>query len=675
MHENSIDNSNNKEKNEMKIEIYQYMRDLEAKLINQISQKDSNLRKNIEDFENKINIIMENNKNMLSEMITQKFKVGKISELEAFQKKVDSMLITHEVRIKSNMDELEKAKTRYDKIITDNLYVPGFIGTSCQYRNLAEYLSANISDMHKLKTEKEIQKREFKDIKVQIDTLNKSLYTVNDNSVKLCNRYTDSKQEEFKIIFDNLREELNQKSLEMRTNIIQIQNEFEKKFEFLNNEFQNLLNMKEELINMLGEKSNNLQNQIEELNKKFIQSDDKIVINKNNITNLEGKIKNLNKENQELAFKISNCFDSYKRIKYKLDKIKYDHKNEITESIPPLKELSNERRIRQRIGCASPPPKRPKIRIHNQIIDEKKEKNEDNILKFYSPLKPNMLLKKSKKESSNLFQLFNDSSFKEDESEGQTKQEIITLKKVDNEFDNKKNNQPNNKESKKLFDTVKSLEQEKEKEKVRDKKVRLSLKGKIKNPNEHITIDVQPEKIGVNNSDRNPTIPAINLENNTFEESQRKDVSIGQDDMFDNTDYNKKVKNFYKPNIKKLDLEIEQDKIGCKFVALSLPSHFSNKIQFNNINPKPKSRNNTKLENINNMITNYRAKRFSKVFPGGKDILELPKKINQAFGRTTYNIYLKKDAMNYINANNNINNFGYNGPKRHSIINTLRVEK
>ena len=46
------------------------------------------------------------------------------------------------------------------------------------------------------------------------------------------------------------------------------------------------------------------------------------------------------------------------------------------------------------------------------------------------------------------------------------------------------------------------------------------------------------------------------------------------------------------------------------------------------------------------------------------EIIEMPKRVSQAFGRTTYTFYFQKDLMNAAYANKNVNNFGYNGPKK-----------
>ena len=201
---------NNNYLNLFKEEVLSHLRELENRLSSQISSKELKLNQDYDEFTSKMNALIANNKEMISNMVSQKVKIEKISELESFKNKVDSMLITHEVRIKNSIDEIEKIKTKYDKIVTDNLYVSGFIGNSCQFRNVSEYLSYNISEVSKLKMEREQNKKDMKDMKNKIDGTIKNMITLNDNSVKLCNKYTDNKQEVFRKIVENAQTQLSQ---------------------------------------------------------------------------------------------------------------------------------------------------------------------------------------------------------------------------------------------------------------------------------------------------------------------------------------------------------------------------------------------------------------------------------------------------------------------------------
>ena len=140
--------------------------------------------------------------------------------------------------------------------------------------------------------------------------------------------------------------------------------------------------------------------------------------------------------------------------------------------------------------------------------------------------------------------------------------------------------------------------------------------------------------------------------------------------IIDNDNDNKINQNFQKNIMKKKDLKLEQDKQTCKVVSLNLPANTTKNPTINNVKKK-KGINEIKgnYDVVNSLINEYRANLFSKAHSPetltiANEILDIPKKVSQAFGRTTYNFYFKKDAIDCANANKNINNFGYNGPKR-----------
>ena len=190
-------NPNLSEINFFKNEIYGQIRELEKKINLKLNNTENKITTEFETFTTKVNTLMEKNKEMVLSVVDSKLKLDKISELEKFKNKVEGMVVTHDLRIKNNMDEILQMKLKYDRIITDNLYVSGFIGPTCQFKNLSEYLLYNISEFSKVKMEKEQLKRETKDLKIKLDGLTKNMITLNNNSVQLCNQYTDNKQKEF----------------------------------------------------------------------------------------------------------------------------------------------------------------------------------------------------------------------------------------------------------------------------------------------------------------------------------------------------------------------------------------------------------------------------------------------------------------------------------------------
>ena len=206
--------SNKSEVNLFKDELLGNIHDLEKKLNERINNIENKLITDLDNFSNNMNSFLEKNKDMVLSVVSQKLKLEKITELETFKKKVDDMLITHGIRIKNNLDDISKMKVKYDKIVSENLYVPGFIGNNCQYRNLSDYLFYNIGEVSRMKMEKDQLKKDIKDLKGKSEGLMKNMISLNDKSVQLCNKYTDNKQKDFQRLLDSALKEITEKNLE-----------------------------------------------------------------------------------------------------------------------------------------------------------------------------------------------------------------------------------------------------------------------------------------------------------------------------------------------------------------------------------------------------------------------------------------------------------------------------
>ena len=707
-------NQNNNELNIFKEEVLSYIRELENKLTNQITNKESKLNKDYKEFTDKMNTLIENNKNMVSDLVSQKLKIEKIGELETFKNKVDGMLITHEVRIKNTIDDIEKIKTKYDKIITDNLYVSGFIGNSCQFRNLSEYLSYNISEVSKIKLERDQFKRDIKELKNKIDGLMKNILTLNDNSVKLCNKYTDNKQEEISKLFNVTQTKLNQKSMEMRAVIVQFKGDIEKNSNDLKNEFNKLLQMKDEFNDYINEKYQSFEIKHDELNQKTVNNYQDIENNKNKLESCNDEIKKLDKNIKDLAFQVRNYYCVNNKLAELLEKLGANpSKSEIAKLIfGSQKNLINSD---NKIGLPnSPQPKRRTNKNMNidllqfALDDTQSFRNNNNIKNdISSPQKKNKVniigLKRLSTKDVNNNNLDSDSSIMDESiknnknnnnAKQSTKNTCINKKKSNiiennNTQSNIKENSQENSNRQNTFNKANTAKKEKNRNKDD-----INIKDKINEntsntPRTVLTSSKKPEQNFIrSNNIKYPLLTLGNKEENNLEEI--KTTNLSSSIIRNNSDNNKNKKNVImvinkenikdKKKIKKTNLDLEQNKQACKIVSLALPE---NALIEPVISVIKKKNGNEKRKNdmVNSLINEYRAKLFSKAnSPEAKielnnEILDIPKKVTQAFGRTTYMFYFKKDAIDCANANNNINNFGYNGPKKkYKFLNNKKID-
>ena len=101
-----VPNPQMNEINLFKNEIYGLIRELETKLTSKINITEKKLFADLENYETKINSLMGNTKEMVISLVSQNLKLEKITELEKFKQKADAQMITHELRIKNNLEEI-----------------------------------------------------------------------------------------------------------------------------------------------------------------------------------------------------------------------------------------------------------------------------------------------------------------------------------------------------------------------------------------------------------------------------------------------------------------------------------------------------------------------------------------------------------------------------------------
>ena len=694
--------TNKSEVNLFKEELLGNIHDLEKKLNERINNIENKLITDLDNFSNNMNSFLEKNKDMVLSVVSQKLKLEKITELETFKKKVDDMLITHGIRIKNNLDDISKMKVKYDKIVSENLYVPGFIGNNCQYRNLSDYLFYNIGEVSRMKMEKDQLKKDIKDLKGKSEGLMKNMISLNDKSVQLCNKYTDNKQKDFQRLLDSALKEITEKNLDLRTLIVKSESNIEEIEKRTQEEFSKLREMKDNIINLIYDKYDNKFDELtkidEELDIRIKDNYNNINIFKTSIESVNEQIKDLHQKNKDIMFQLRNyyCVNNkitnlieqlnQKSTDVSLNKLKSDN---ITKS----NAMTVNKRFKRRASVQEnpislkltlddfPPAENTKInsienkkindkkRISNKIISFQIEENKNEIKNKTIPKKIENV--KNQKIVA-LTKLTNKKEISESESSASESSNIINKKNIENIIisDYKAKNKNFNKEIISQNINKSSRDRPKSKNRIQGNNYLPLL---TINNKEECTLDdiikvniIEPE---INKSDiikGGTKIKKINSNNINSINNTCDFISNEINNSITNIHHNKiqnKKLNQKKDIRQKTDLNLMQkDKKVCKLVTLNLSNQPFKEV----LSKKSDANGKLKSDMINSLINSYRAKVFSKShspdekIDSNNDIIDIPKKVNQAFGRTTYTFYFKKNAINYYNANKNVNNFGYN---------------
>ena len=665
MAENAQNIIPNNEMNLFKDEILKKMRDLETKLTSKITNKELILNSDYQSLTSKINLIMNNNKELSATIASQKVKIEKVTELEAFKNKVDNMLISHEVRIKSSVDEIEKIKTKYDKIVSDNLYVSGFIGSACQFRNLSEYLSFNIAEVSRLKMEKEQLKRDIRDIKSKWDGIMKSMIHMNDSTAKLCNNYTDNKQEDFRKALESAKNELNEKSLDMRVVITKFQNDSDQKIVALREEVNKLMKSESIMNNLINDNFYICERKHDEMIKDISESGENIMNHKTHLKDLDEKIKNLEE-------KIKSFYGLSSKVT-RLYEMVGDNKTSNSNTMARAVSQSPQPRI---IIKKNSNPELSKINTEMSSMNNLRIVSNENQKKFaYAsskrlPQNKNILNIEAKKLNFNLGNSINISSTEEQNKSKEIEKNQKKIKLKINANEDLKNNSLERPKSNIKFvdfmDDPKEREKEKEKDKEKENaKPQIISKANPSNSIPTLPILTPTPTPSIKKSNLKQFIKPSLTENNSRKESNNNINNINNIHTIKNNNINKSNNsnniNNNRNSVNSVNLQINTDFNTQTETQINLENFNTNKMK------------KIGYDIVNTLINDYRAKLFSRGISheivnekknNNNDIVDMPKRVSQAFGRTTYTFFFKKDVMSAAYANKNLNNFAYDGPTR-----------
>ena len=295
-----IENNNNE--NLIKEEFLKNMREFEEKWMKILDIKEFQLQKQMTDLKEDSENIFQRSKAILDNYSAHKVNESIINDFATFKNKVNDMLVTHEIRINNNIKDISNFSSKFDKIISDNIFIPGFIGPSCQYKTLSDYINSNIEEMNRMKVEKEVIKKEQKEYKIKIESFIKQMVLLNETSMIQNKEYTNSKQKDYELLLDGKLQPLNDKIFRFYELSSQFQSTVEKDIKLFR---EHLDKIKDELIENIKEKEENLKKNLDELHKKIVLNIQDIGINKNKIIGMKSDIDEINKSYDKLNTSIN----------------------------------------------------------------------------------------------------------------------------------------------------------------------------------------------------------------------------------------------------------------------------------------------------------------------------------------------------------------------------------
>ena len=653
-----------------KDEMFKKVRLLENKLINEMNTKYNQLNTKYEKLENKMTFISENTDTLLEFVTEQKLNAEKILELESSKNKTEQNIIMHDMKLKNILVEIDKIKSKYDKIFIENMLVPGYIGQGCQFKSISEYIQNNVLDLAKLKNEKDQIKIENVEVKNRLDNILKSTMNLFDNSIIRCQNYSDNKHEDMKNILNNKLNEIKEKNMDLRAQISKNELENEKQIQKLRKEIDNFSLIKTDLMNLTDKKIEVINNKMKEVNEEINVLVKKIKENEENLKNIKNlKTKIESYKNNENSNSIIN---TPKKINYKLQKmIPMEVKNNLEKSNNQINKYNND------IKNQTKGKEDKKINLSEEdIISQnfiKKFKDSDEFYSSKEEINEFIQIQQEKNEKENKTKLIKNKNINDkindiikmnDFSTYLKKEEInINQNNINNNINKELNISINSNYKNPILKVSEYIKNRKRLSKEKIKIESLDKKNAIKsNSLQNIKV-IENKKIGLKISSnskkkkalltgKNFTKIDINNKENKNEANKtitprtniilekNKSINIKRDKNQDKI--MNEIKTFYNNRIEKNEQKSQENIVDCNIINLYLEK------------PSYKNYLNSSSRNIHS----------SKEIKINNNLNEIGMKVNPAFGRTTYKFYNKKDPSGLTTfIDNNIEKNKFNSLK------------
>ena len=191
------------------------------------------------EFEKYTDLIEKSNRNL---SYYEKDKSSFMSKLDFVQEKeklfnevvnktneLRNEVMINQLHISTCRKDIDNSCYKYDKVISDNLLVPGLIGKSCKFGNLKEYIVYNKEEMNNAFLGNRQNANDLNNLRRKVDTNTAQLNTKIKSLEYRLSNFITSKFHELDDKFDRLYEELNKRmnslSYEVNSNIEERKNE------------------------------------------------------------------------------------------------------------------------------------------------------------------------------------------------------------------------------------------------------------------------------------------------------------------------------------------------------------------------------------------------------------------------------------------------------------------
>ena len=183
------------------------LKKLELQINSKVTKISQKLSTKINEYDSKITKIYEIITELVSKVAARKYDNERIEELLSIKNKFSEQIFENQTRISIIDKTLENSIFKYDKMIIDNLQVPGIIGIGCAFKNCRLFFESIYNELKLNQKNKEQEQSVLKSFQEKMDSrifrieneLNKIHLNVNQNCDSKFERYFAHFEERTKV--------------------------------------------------------------------------------------------------------------------------------------------------------------------------------------------------------------------------------------------------------------------------------------------------------------------------------------------------------------------------------------------------------------------------------------------------------------------------------------------
>jgi len=324
---------------QFKDEMLKNLREMELKIMNKVNKNQENFSSNLDTLSSSINSLQLSTNSMADEITEQKLNINKIFSIESDLKKFNTSLTTQEKKINDFLIEITYLRDRFEKSLADSLLVPGYIGKNCKYNNFVDYIINTTKEINRLKSEKDYDKKENREMKQKFEQNIKNLSGLLDSFFNRSKIYTDATKKAIIELMDSKITDLDAKNLELLAKICKLDTQLEQKMKLFEDNLKDFSIQETDHFQKTKDEFIIINNNIEEINKRKKKTKDELNTLKNKEENYINELDTI-KINVNTILKNDNnnpeTFINSNDIKFS------NEINNITNDIKNLKEIKND---------------------------------------------------------------------------------------------------------------------------------------------------------------------------------------------------------------------------------------------------------------------------------------------------------------------------------------------